>query len=224
MKYLLIPVLAVSAHSAFAEKNQCNDIQSCVEVVSKLTGKKYLMDKDVKGTIKLTKNFQITKDNADEFISYGLYMAGYTRLPYSDEEWSIINARDIRYHPAPAYEYGKDKIPKTFDYVTTTIKLKNPYIAPEISRNFRPFMSRYGRIIDLKDPGMLIINDTGQNVHRLINIVQQIDRKPSAKEVEKYEEDRKRWQKQKMLESKNCSGIRDELKEVRSLVLNAKQN
>ena len=97
MKYLLVSsVLVLGATSSFAAKKQCNNVRSCVELVSKLTNKKYIMDKDVKGEVNFTNNYKITKENADDFISYTLSMAGYTFIPFNENEWSIINARDIR--------------------------------------------------------------------------------------------------------------------------------
>jgi len=222
MKYLLITVLTITSASSFAASKKCSELQSCIELASKLTNKKYIMDRDVKGKINFTENFKITKENADSFISHALYMAGYTRVPFNKNEWSIINARDVRYQAVPSYQYGKDTIPETFDYISTTIKLKNPHIASELSRNFRPFMSRYGRTIDLKSPGVISINDTGKNVHRLIKLVYQIDHKPREDELEKIEEDKKRWNKLNLIKAKNCTHTKEELKEVKHLLFELK--
>ena len=131
----------------------------------------------------MTTNLKITKANADDFISEVLSINGYTRIPSKDDQWTILSSRDVRYMPTPNYIYGKDKVPNNYDYAMVTIKLKNPHIGPEISRNFRPFMSRYGRIIDIKSSGVIIISDTGKNIHRLINLVNILDKKPSKKEI-----------------------------------------
>ena len=54
-------------------------------------------------------------------------------------------------------------------------------------------MSRYGRIIDIRDPGVIVINDTGSNIHRLISLIKVIDKTPTKDEIKKYEErERKR--------------------------------
>ena len=222
MKFLVITILSLSALPSFGATGPCKEIKACVEMVSKLTNKKYVLDKDVKGSIDFTDNYQITKDNADAFISYALYMAGYTRIPFNKDEWAVLNARDVRYQPVPSFNYPEEKVPETYDYISVSIKLKNPHIASELSRNFRPFMSRYGRIIDLKSPGMLIINDTGKNIHRLIKIVSSLDHKPTKEELEKIEEDQKRWQKLELIKSKNCSHVNEELKEVKNLLVELK--
>jgi general secretion pathway protein D len=47
--------------------------------------------------------------------------------------------------------------------------------AAEIARNFRPFMSRYGRIIDIKQTNTIIIADTGSNINRLAKMVKFLD-------------------------------------------------
>jgi general secretion pathway protein D len=58
--------------------------------------------------------------------------------------------------------------------VMKIIALKN-VDAAEIARNFRPFMSRYGRIIDLKQTNTIIISDTGTNIHRLEKLIKFLD-------------------------------------------------
>jgi general secretion pathway protein D len=176
------------------------------------------MDKDIKGSIKVSSNFSLNKDNADDFLSEVLSLNGYTRVPSKPDQWTVINSRDVRYMPTKNYVYGKDTIPSNFDYIMVTIKLKNPHIVSEISRNFRPFMSRYGRIIDIKRPGIIIISDTGKNVHRLINLISILDKKPTKKEIEKYEDETEFRNKIRTLKAKNCSDIKTELQEIRSLI------
>lgn len=183
----------------------CTDIRQCTTMVSKITGDAYILDKDVKGKLQQVGDIELTKENADYYLSYFLNMAGYTRVKIDDKSWSIINARDVRYMPTQTLSYGKDTIPKTYDHQMVKIKLKNPYAAPEISRNFRPFMSRYGRIIDIKDPGMLLIHDTGVNIHRLISIVEDIDRDITPEERKKYERKERSREKLAQLKAANCS-------------------
>jgi type II secretory pathway component GspD/PulD (secretin) len=120
--------------------------------------------------------------------------------------------------PTNNYIYGKDKIPSNFDYIMVTVKLKNPHIASEVSRNFRPFMSRYGRIIDIKNPGIIIINDTGKNVHRLLSLIEILDKKPSKAELEAYNDQAEFKNKIREIKAKNCSDIKVELHEIRALL------
>ena len=187
-----------------AKAAQCKDIRSCVELVSKMTGDKYILDKDVKGEVDVSKNFEVNEKNAELFLSEALYLSGYTRVPFDDKTWTIINSRDVRYHPMKNYIYGKDEIPQNYDHVSVVIKLKNPHIASEISRNFRPFMSRYGRIIDIKKPGIIIIADTAKNAHRLIDMVNLIDKEPTKEEIAAHKEEVRFNRRMRELNAKNC--------------------
>jgi len=193
MKTIALFLLFTINVSAIAAGKSCSKLESCVQLVSNITGEKYTYNNELKGAVKLTKNFKINKKNADDFISEILYLNGFARIKNGEDSWSIINARDIRYSPTPLFEYGKDEIPENNDYALVSIKLKNPYIVSEVSRNFRPFMSRYGRIIDIRDPGVIVINDTGSNIHRLISLIKIIDKAPTKDDIKKYEErERKR--------------------------------
>lgn len=219
MKYLIIPtILFTLIGTAEAKNHSCNEVKDCIELVSVLTGDKYLIDKSVKGKISFSKNYKITKENANEFISYALHSTGYTRISVKNGLWSVINARDIRYSAPPHFDVGKESIPDTYDYLSATLKLKNPHLAPEVSRNFRPFMSRYGRIIDIKTPGIIIINDTGKNINRLIKYVKQLDKEPTKEEQARFQQKRKHREKVELLKAKNCGDSEKKLTEVTSLI------
>jgi type II secretory pathway component GspD/PulD (secretin) len=200
MKVLLgLVLMQVTAMGAV-----CKDIKTCILKVSDITGKTYILDKDIKGDVTLSENFKLTKENADDFISEVLNIGGYTRVESNSADYKVINNRDVRYSAVKLYEYGQDDIPKNHDYIMVSIKLKNKYMTSEISRNFRPFMSRYGRIIDVTDTGTLIISDTGRNIHRLIGLVQKLDRKPTDEDKESFEKAKRHERKMKELKAKNC--------------------
>lgn len=166
----------------------------------------------------LSKNFKITKENVGDLISENLFINGFTRIKSKPDQWTIVSARDVRYTATGFLMYGKDQIPDNYDYQTVHIKLKNPYLAPELSRNFRPFMSRYGRVIDIKETGTLIINDTGKNIHRLLKLVETTDKSLTKDEREKYEDLEEQKQKIKIIKAKNCSDIKSDLEEIRALI------
>ena len=86
--------------------------------------------------------------------------------------YKIMNIRDIRYVPTKIYTGSYT--PDTERHVMKVISLKN-VDANEISRNFRPFMSRYGRIIDIKQTNTVIISDTGANISRLEKLIKFLD-------------------------------------------------
>lgn len=94
----------------------------------------------------------------------------------------IIATRDIRYTPTKLYD--SNEFPKTDEYILVLHKLKNP-LASEITRNMRPFMSRYGRIIDFNDAHSIAIQDRGSNINRLINLIDNLDNSKSVTRLKK---------------------------------------
>jgi general secretion pathway protein D len=147
------------------------DLMELTRHMQKLTGINLILDKDVKGKVSITAPTPITVGDAWKAYLAALNMAGYT-LVKAGAFYKIINSRDVRYTPTKIYTGAYT--PDTESHVMKIIALKN-VDASEIARNFRPFMSRYGRIIDLKQTNTIIISDTGTNIHRLEKLIKFLD-------------------------------------------------
>jgi general secretion pathway protein D len=187
MKYLLIglTLLSLSLGTALAaKKTKINVLKDYVEKVSKLTGVQYVYPKKLEGDIGLSKNFKLTKDNADSFLSYILSVNGYTRITESKKTFHIVPSRDVRYTPTKMYLANKNlfpNIPNNHDYALMTYDLKNKGFEENIVRSIRPFMSRYGRIISMKQLGNILIQDTGKNLRRVYQLIKNVDRGSASK-------------------------------------------
>lgn len=147
------------------------DIMELTKHMQKLTGINLILDKDVKGKVSISAPTPITVGDAWKAYLTALNMAQYT-LVKSGAFYKVIPARDIRYTPTKIYT--GNYTPDTENYVMRVMALKN-VSAVEIARNFRPFMSRYGRIIELKQTNTVIMADTGTNINRLVKMVKFID-------------------------------------------------
>ena len=147
------------------------DIMEITKHMQKLTGINLILDKDVKGKVSIIAPTPITVGDAWKAYLAALNMAGYS-LVKTGAFYKVINARDIRYTPTKIYTGSYT--PDTENYVMKVIALK--YVsAAEIARNFRPFMTRYGRIIDIKQTNTVIIADTGSNINRMSKMVRFLD-------------------------------------------------
>ena len=212
MKNILILSSALFSLQTFSAPF-CQKLFECVPRVSKLTGKKYIYDsKGLKGAIDITENYKIDKNNADEFISLALNKNGYTRVPI-EGGYEIVQTRDIRYTPTPMIDADKQEIPATHDYIMATFALKG-IKSTELTRSFRPFMTRYGRLIDIKHSNQIIVQDTGYNVKRLLKIARSMDFEPTEdqlKEMKKREKERRDLERVK---AKNCSYLSEDIKEL----------
>ncbi|MCK5071893.1 MAG: type II secretion system secretin GspD [Bacteriovoracaceae bacterium] len=139
--------------------------------MQELTGINLIIDKEIKGKVTIMAPTAITVGDAWKAYLSALNMAGYS-LVKSGAFYKIIPNRDVRYHPTKIYTGTYS--PNTENYVMRVIPLK--YISSsEVTRNFRPFMSRFGRITDIKETNTIIVQDTGTNITRLIRLIQFVD-------------------------------------------------
>jgi general secretion pathway protein D len=139
--------------------------------MQKLTGINLILDKELKGKITILAPTAITVGDAWKAYLTALNLNGYT-LVKSGSFYKIVNARDIRYTPTKIYT--GNYTPDTENYVMRILPLKN-IDSTEVTRSFRPFMSRYGRIIDIKQTNTIIVQDTGSNINRLVRLIKFID-------------------------------------------------
>jgi len=139
--------------------------------MQKLTGMNLILDKDIKGKISILAPTPITVGDAWKAYLTALNINGYT-LVKSGSFYKIVNARDIRYTPTKIYT--GDYAPDTENYVMKIVALKN-INAAAVTRSFRPFMSRYGRIIDIPQTNTVIVQDTGSNINRLTKLIAMVD-------------------------------------------------
>jgi len=139
--------------------------------MQKLTGLNLILDKDVKGKISISSPTAITMGDAWKAYLQALSINGYS-LVKTGAYYTIVNNRDIRYSPTTMYT--GTYTPNTENYVMQIIPLK--YVnSREVANSFRPFMSRYGRIIEIKQTNTVIVQETGTHITRLLKLIKFID-------------------------------------------------
>lgn len=96
---------------------------------------------------------------------------GYTLIEEKGFEW-LMPSRDIRY---TALKFYKDSLPPSDDgYAFTFFSLKNP-VGSEVARNLRPFLSRYGRVIDFAGGRALILAEKGETTQKMKDVISFMD-------------------------------------------------
>ena len=139
--------------------------------MQKLTGLNLILDKDIKGKISISSPTPITIGDAWKAYLQALSINGYS-LVKTGAFYTIVNNRDIRYSPTTMYT--GTYTPNTENYVMQIIPLK--YVnSREVANSFRPFMSRYGRIIEIKQTNTVIVQETGTHINRLMKLIKFID-------------------------------------------------
>lgn len=195
MRFMFIPFFALLAlscsHQMTSPYGSCTRVRECLDIASKLTGKMYFFT-NMKLDEKIDRSMSDTwtKENADYFIGEILSDTGYFRLHTPKENtYKLIYARDIRYesnvHSYNATMETNDPLPpaNSAEPAELVYKSKNLHRVGEMARNLRPFVSRYGRVIDVTASQLLILRDTTTAIHQLLPLIRKMDVPMSAGEM-----------------------------------------
>jgi type II secretory pathway component GspD/PulD (secretin) len=129
---------------------------------------------------------KMAKDAMANYVSIVLYQVDGSVVRTADTKFlNVIHARDNRYMTLPVFS-EIEKVPKDYNHVQFSHQLQH-IKAAELTWNLRPFMSRYGRIIDDNYSNSIHITDMGVNVHRLMAIVKFMDTQAFVKRLEEVE-------------------------------------
>ena len=106
------------------------DLEKWVADIGKITGKTYVYSIKLEGKINSSEDVVIGPENGDKFLSYLLFQNDYTRIPLTNNTYSIINSRDVRYNVLPEFHASATNVPDlsdTYDY-QNMIYTTNPYL------------------------------------------------------------------------------------------------
>lgn len=128
----------------------------------------------------------MSKENMENYLSVVLYHVDGSVVRTSDTKFlNIIQARDTRYVTLPTYN-DVESVPRNYNHVQLSYRLQHIQAA-ELTRNLRPFLSRYGRIIDDNYSNSIHLTEMAGNIHRLMAIVKFLDTPAFVKRVEEVE-------------------------------------
>ena len=147
------------------------DIMDIAKTLGKLTGKNFILDKDVKGKITIISNAPITVGDAWKAFLTALDINGFALIP-SGKYIRVARQRDAR--DKQLKTYTGDYSPDTDALITRVFPLK--YLsADEVARNFRSFMPANSRIIPYDQTNTVIVTDTGSNIQKLQKLLEILD-------------------------------------------------
>ncbi len=147
------------------------DILDIAKALGKLTGKNFILDKDVKGKISIISNSPITVREAWRAFLTALDMTNFALIP-SGKFIRIARQRDARDKQLRTFTGAKS--PDSDALITRLFRLK--YLsADEVARNFRSFMPANSRIIPYEQTNTVIVTDTGSNIAKLSKLLDILD-------------------------------------------------
>lgn len=190
MKVILLSLIAFCAFAQIKKSGNDWEIEKN-KVDLKSLARSYAIEKDLNLTIphdfknssiEIYGSKIIKKDEIDKFVSKVFFEQGYTFI-IRDSLLQVVNMRDVRYQSVKMYKDIK-KVPRTYNivqYTTNTTHIPSR----DISMNLRPFMGRYGRIIDESNGQSIVVQDSALNIHRVHQIIKLLDTPLYQKRLER---------------------------------------
>lgn len=115
---------------------------------------------------------ELAADSLELYISAMLAESNYSyRTIPSTNTLLLFPSRDVRYANVGSFT-DLSKVPNTYEYVQFAFQLRHME-AKDLARNMRPFVGRYGRIID--HTNQILLSDHGKNIHRIMALIKVLD-------------------------------------------------
>jgi general secretion pathway protein D len=146
------------------------EITDIAKALGRLTGKNFILDKEIKGKITIISNSSITVGEAWKAFLTALDVNGFAIIP-SGKYLRIAKQRDAREKQLRTYSGIS---PNTDALITRIFQLK--YIsAEELARTLRAFVPASSRIATYDQTNTMIVTDTGANIVKLAQMVELLD-------------------------------------------------
>ncbi len=148
------------------------DIPVVVKFISEVTGKNFVFDDKVKGTVTIIAPSKLTVEDAFTLFTSVLELKGFTIIQMG-KVYKIVPLSQAR---QSGTELIKDESPSVKDaYITRIIQLNS--ISSTKAMNFlQPLISKDGHISSYGPGNMLLIVDSSANIEKIMKIIESIDK------------------------------------------------
>ena len=155
------------------------NIEDVVKAIGKLTNKNFMLDKNVTGKITIIANTPLTVDEAYLAFLSSLEANKLTTVQ-AGKITKIIRTQDAK--QSAIETYSGEYTPTSDQFITRIYHLK--FInAQDLANSIRDLAPR-GGLVPYPATNSLIITDTGANITRLIDIIEQLDVKGFKEQLE----------------------------------------
>src|SRR3990167_2401352 len=147
------------------------DIRAVIQTVSVLTGKNFIIDPRVHGTVTLVSQKPMTPDELYQVFLSMLQLLQYVAIP-SGNIIKIVPAMDGN---ALSRQIATPLQPGFGDEVVVRVVPVNHVSATELVPVLRPLMSQSGSVSAYLPSNSLILAGTASNINRLVEVIHQMD-------------------------------------------------
>ena len=165
----------LAAPAVYAEKATLNlkdtDIRVLVETVSRLTGKTFLIDKRVQGTVTVISQHPMSEDEIYQTFLSAIKMHGFAAV----QTGPVIKIVQEAQAKGDSTAVATDARPGVGeDLVTRVIKVNNLDVN-QLVPILRGLVAQQAHLAPYKPSNTLIISDRAANVNRIVQIIKEMD-------------------------------------------------
>jgi general secretion pathway protein D len=148
------------------------DIGSVIEAMSEMTGRTFVVDPRVKGTLKITSPRPVSPSVAYDIVLSALRMQGYAAIQ-ADGVVRIVPEADAKFYATPAK--GKTRGNRVGGEMITRVFTLRHESATQLQTALRPLIGTSGTFNADAESNTLIVTDYADNVARLEQVVASLD-------------------------------------------------
>ncbi len=156
------------------------DIQSVIKAISKLSGKNFVVDPRVKGTVNIVSDQPISKVDSYKVLESALRMQGFASVE-ADGVIKILPEVDVKsYGMKTTDNINNDLKTSLGDQVITKVFVINHGSAMQLSNALRPLVGSNSSISVYTTSNAIVVTDYASNIARISKIINQLSTNPIA--------------------------------------------
>lgn len=150
------------------------DLRTVIKFISELTGKNFVVDDKVKGTVTIISPTDITVDEAYHVFLSVLEMKGFTVVE-AGKVLKVVPSAEARYRDIETFKVEDSlRIGREDRMITQLIPLQHAN-ANDLRGLLTPLVSKESQIVAYQPTNTLIITDYASNVRRLQALIREMD-------------------------------------------------
>ena len=146
------------------------DIQTVVKAISELSGKNFVIDPRVKGTVNIVSDKPISKNDSYKVLESALRMQGYATVE-ADGVIKVLLETDAKTYGMRTDDASKNQ---QGDQVVTKIFVLQHGSATQLANSIRPLIAPNNSISVYPNSNALIITDYSSNIERINKIINKL--------------------------------------------------
>ena len=154
------------------------DIEAAIKVMSELSGRMFVIDPRVKGSVSIVSTAPVSRASAYEVFLAALRTQGYAVIE-TDGGARVVPVADAAFNAPPTIDPNRPNAPSGQRVVTQVFQLQHES-AVHLVPVLRPLVSPSTPITALNGTNTLIITDYADNLRRLARIITSIDQAPDG--------------------------------------------